>query len=403
MTMNTLKRTLLPLLALVLAASSACADEAVLQSILGPVTVKISAAAAPVKGRPGMRLPQGAEVSTAASARAVIRFNATDVVRLGPGTTLNVAAVNQGTATSRDTVLRVLVGSVRAMLNRSGHARKMNFAIAAGAAVCAVKGTEWDLYYPDPSKPPEVVVAQGTVQVGTSGPDLAAVMTALHQMGVGVGGTPVPAGFHVQVDSDGHVSRPAPAPVRTTLEVVSMTGKVLVTLDGKTTEVHPGEEIPSGATIQVVGGDAVLSAPGQSVSAGDGSTFTFNASSTSGGVTTGITVASGSTPVLVETGGSVATVTGGTAVSIAVSGGSAPTITSTQGTVSVTNAAGGTATVQEGQTVSTAVKVVPSADVNGQGAISDETAVASTPVVVMPPAPPDTTNQNRSVISPSAP
>jgi len=401
--MNTIKRTLLPLLALAIVASSAVADEAVLQSILGPVSVKISAAAAPVKARPGMRLPAGAEVTTAANARAVIRFNATDVVRLGPGTTLNVTAVNQGTATSHDTVLRVMVGSVRAMLNRVGSRRKMNFAIAAGAAVCAVKGTEWDLYFPDPTKAPDVVVSQGTVQVGTSGPDLAAVMTALHQMGVGVGGTPVPAGYHVHVDNDGHVTRPAPAPVRTTLEVVSLTGKVLMTVNGTTTEVHPGEEIPSGATIQVVGGDAVLSAPGQSVSAGDGATFSFSSTSGSGGVTTGITNAAGSTPVQVETGGSVATVNGGAAVSVAVSGGSAPTISSTQGTVTVTNAAGGTATLQEGQTVSSGVTVVPSGDVNGQTSVSDQTTVATTSVVVLPPLPPDTTNQTNAVISPSTP
>ncbi len=391
-------------LSLCVFASAARADEAVIESLLGQVSVKISAAAAAIKGRSGMKLPAGAEVTTAANARCIIRFNATDRVRLAPRTSLIVASVNQGTPTAKDTVLRLVVGSVRAMLNRVGEKRKVNFAIAAGAAVCAVKGTEWDLYFPDPAKPPDVVVANGTVLVGASGPDLAAVTAALHAMGYGQGGTPVPAGFHVHVDNEGHVTRPTPAPVRTTMEVGAGTGKVMVTVNGKTTEAKMGDEIPAGATVQVIGGEVTLSAPGQSISAGDGTTFSFNAAATADGVTTNITVATGSQPVQVETGGSIATAGPGSTVQITESAGAPSTITAQNGSVSVTNAAGTTTMLQQGQTQSTAVGITQTVDAT-TGQPTDETTVTNSVTEApappeLPPVPPDTSH---SYISPSGP
>src|ERR1043166_1473367 len=121
--MNTLNTIVLSLFAFI-AAAPAFADQAVLESMLGQVTMKTSAASAAMKARPGMTLPRGSELSTAKNSRAIVRFNATDVVRLGPNTRLLVAEVNQNSPAAHDTVLRVVFGSVRAMLNRVGAKRQ---------------------------------------------------------------------------------------------------------------------------------------------------------------------------------------------------------------------------------------------------------------------------------------
>ncbi len=108
-----------------------------------------------------------------------------------------------------------------------------------------------------------------------------------------------------------------PVPVEPTLKIVSFSGQIKIILkeNGKTKEINvlPGgevPEIPAGAKITVVSGDAVFSSGGTSVKANSGDSFSFTATASAGGPSTGhINVTAGS--VEVTTGGQTKSVGAG--------------------------------------------------------------------------------------------
>lgn len=370
------------------------AAAAKLESAIGIVRVRVSQGVKPVQGVKGMNLPEGTVVATGSTGRAQIRFPQGDLVRLGASTQMKVTQVPQRRGT---TILTLLVGNVRAMIQRkTGGGRDAVFGIAAGSGVCAVKGTDFEVAMAKGS-PPSFTVNSGDIVVGQAqGTGLGALQQALNGLAGGTIGQSLKEGFQVVVPAGKTVPKPAPAPVRTTLEV--MTGTVKIIVQGQQKEVGPGEEIPAGATVVATDESAVLVGTKSAVSVQPGSQFTYDAKVEGGTVNMVIQVETGSKPVTVESGGTTAEVGGGSTLEVAQGAGQAPVFQATSGSAAVTYSDGTSQTLGTGETTT------GTTGTTGGGTTTAPPPVATTDTGNLPPPPPDTTNQEvETILSPSAP
>lgn len=133
------------------------------------------------------------------------------------------------------------------------------------------------------------------------------------------------------------------------MKIKSFTGQIQIKLaDGSIIGVVPGAaipDIPAGAEIVVVSGEATFSAGGTEVSAKAGDSFSYSAPA-AGGV--GISATGANTNITVKVGGTSAVVKSGSAVSVTGTGATG-SLAVTSGEASVTSG-GTTTTLAQGQT-----------------------------------------------------
>ncbi|MEK7474138.1 MAG: FecR domain-containing protein [Candidatus Coatesbacteria bacterium] len=333
------------------------------ETVVGTVTVEARPGAKKVLATVGMGLPEGAMVTTGRNGRVFIRFGTTDLVRLKEDSQIWIAQLRGWKPTRTSTLLQLVTGTMRAMLNRTGAEKVQNFGIVAGSTVCAVKGTMFDMLAPAPGAiagKVEVRCDDGGVGVGTVKAD-----DDLATFSVGTAATRVlKAGYSVSASAvTGKIELARRVPPRTTLEVVGGTGRVTAVVAGRTVEVQPGDEVPAGAKVTVTGGSAVLAGTKTAVQAADGTSFAYEAKTQE---------VKGVGPVVT----SVVTVTAGSAVVDA--GGRTATLGA--GSAAVVNGAGAMTPMTAAQAA--AVLNPPAAPIAGKPA----TAPAAKPAVVEEPA-----------------
>jgi len=366
------------------------ASTVAIEAVIGMVRVKMSAGSPPVAAVQGTVLPEGAEVVTMQNSRAMIRFSATDIVRLGPNSRLIVSALPE--PGKQVTLLRLVSGSVRAMLRRAG-VHKADFAISAGGAVCAVKGTVVSiatLANGDAS----FTVDNGTAQVfKISRPDdmLAAFNSVLGNLADQKEVTVVKDGFQVTA-SPAAISKAVMAPPNPTLEVVS--GSVKVTVDGVTTVKVAGDVIPSGAKVESSDG-AVLQGSKITVDCPAGSSFDYSAKVTGNTLSSVVTPVGDSAAVVVGVGQTMMTVGAGDSLSVTKTPQEQTRVRALTGSVEMTNAAGETRTI---------AAPPPAAGGETPGATNPpSTVVINEAPIDLPPPPPETVKQDAQEVSPVAP
>ncbi|MEK7474137.1 MAG: FecR family protein, partial [Candidatus Coatesbacteria bacterium] len=385
-----------------------------IETAVGDVRVRLRPGIPAQKATVGLKLGEGAVVRTGPTGRCFIRFGVTDLVRISPNSELWLAQLRAPKAGKTVTVLQLLLGRARAMLRRNGVASgQFDFVIAAGTAVAAVKGTDFEVSFPKADGPVNVRVDDGVVMMGgISSWDVAEVVNMVGAMARGAAGRPVAEGFAIAVDSaTGAMQSPRASVPRTNLEVVSSAGQVTVVTGGKTVRAWPGDEVPPGGKIIVSGGAAVFAAPKEAVEAGAGAQFSYQvqiAPATAGGpaeVRTTVTAGPASrAPVIVDTGTRTTTLAAGQSA-VTVGGGELAAATAR----AATRAALAGPAKTEAETPAAPI-VVASADMGSDEPMPELPSLASgAPMVAaqsggsLPPPPPDTFNQDVLVISPSAP
>jgi hypothetical protein len=270
-----------------------------------------------------MGLPEGSMVTTSRNGRVFLRLGATDLVRLKEDSQIWIAQLRGWKPTRTSTLLQLVTGTMRAMLNRTGAEKVQNFGVVAGSTVCAVKGTMFDMLAPNPGAiagKVEIRCDEGAVGVGTvkADDDLATYSIGTARVGV------LKTGYSVAASAvTGKIELARRVPPRTTLEVVGGTGQVTAVVAGRTVAVQPGDEVPPGSKITVTGGSAVLVGTKAAVQATDGSSFSYEARTqevkgVGPVVTSVVTVTAGS--AVVDSGGRTATLAAGSAAVVAPNG-----------------------------------------------------------------------------------
>ncbi len=354
-----------------------------LETAVGMVRVRLKAGSPWTGASAGMRLPDGLTLRTAANSRAIVRYGPTDLVRLAPLTELTVGSIRYKNGGFAASLVQLAVGRVRVMLRRVQRSAEPDFVTVAGSAVCAVKGTVFEVDRPDASSPDGVSVRvdDGAVLIGqTRGDARTDFVRTFDAITHGRGGREVPRGFGMTVDRGAPLPEPAKVAPRAGMDLVSAAGRVFVVAGGTRAEIHAGESVPAGAKVEVEGGTAVLASGQTSVEAPAGSSFTHTE---------------------VNRGGEVV-------VKVAVEAGS-PSLTLDSGSGSVTVAGGQSASAQEGQAPT--APVGPAAPPAGQ--VASAPVAPSEPLVPgaqprtddpsHPPPPPATQNPAVPTLSPSAP
>jgi hypothetical protein len=370
---------------------------ATIEAVIGTVRVKLSPASQPVNAVKGTSLIEGAQVITLDNSRAMIRFSSTDIVRLGPRSTLVIAALPE--AGKKVTLLRLVSGTVRAMLRRSG-AQRSDFAIASSGAVCAIKGTVVSIAT-NPDGTASFTVDNGSAQVfkiDNPGDMVAAFNSVLNNLADQKNVTVVKDGFQVTA-SAAALSKAVVAPVNPNLEVVS--GSVKVTVNGVTTTLVAGDTIPNGAKVESSDG-AVLQGSKITVDCPAGSTFNYAATVAGNTLSTVVTPEAGSAPVKVGIGQTSINVEAGDAVSITKNPMEQTKVKAVAGTLQMTNPDGSTRAISappaEGKTEGTG-GAKPGADPKAPPA----TVVIQDAPIDLPPPPPQTPKQEAQEVSPIAP
>jgi hypothetical protein len=387
-----------------------------IETAVGDVRVRLRPGIPAQKATVGLKLAEGAVVRTGPTGRCFVRFGVTDLVRISPNSELWVAQLKAPKAGKTLTVLQLLLGRARAMLRRNGvpgAGAEYDFVIAAGTAVAAVKGTDFEVNFPKADGPVSVRVDDGVVMMaGVSSWDISEVVKTVGAMARGAAGRPVVEGFSIAVDSSsGAMQSPRASVPRTNLEVVSAAGQVTVVTGGKTVRAWPGDEVPPGGKIMVTGGAAVFAAPKEAVEAGAGAQFSYEVKlvgTTAGGpaeVRTTVTAGPASrAPVIVDTGTRTTTLAAGQSA-VSVGGGELAAATAraaSRAALSGPAAAGAKAEAPEAPIVVASLQMdepMPELPALASGAPQ----VAAQAGGSLPPPPPDTFNQDVLSISPSAP
>jgi microcompartment protein CcmL/EutN len=145
------------------AASSGEANVATLVSVTRLVRVQ-EKEGAPVKAaKAGIPLPEGAKVMTLDGAFAEISFSPAHFVRMGPSSTITIARLRRPESGTLRILLRVVMGRVRAAIDRS-RAEGSDFGMYSASLVTAVKGTEYEINRESEDEA-EVTVDEGKVDV----------------------------------------------------------------------------------------------------------------------------------------------------------------------------------------------------------------------------------------------
>lgn len=197
------------------------------------------------------------------------------------------------------------------------------------------------------------------------------------------------------------------------LKVVSFTGEVQIKIGDKLISVIPGveaPEIPVGAEVKIVSGEAVFQAGDTAVSGSAGANFTFSAKEAAGGLTISIAPAADSRPVTVASGGHSAVVAAGSAANVVKDAKGGVSITAAAGSIAVTKPDGSTVRVTAGESVMIAKAPEPKPEAKPEAAPTEEGAPASYDTGTPPP--PQTTLRDEvveeeegvdTVVSPSSP
>jgi len=418
------RNTILAAVLLVAFAGAALAAGATLETAVGKVIVKLSAETPQRDANAGMALPVGAVVATGATGRAVIRFNATDTVRLGSSTQLKIVRHDTTPGSSSITLLKLLVGSVRSRLTRPAAVKSLNFGVQAGQAVCAVKGTDFEATG-QKGVDPVFTCYTGLLVVGRVAAD-GNLENAFNNL-ASKGGRSVAAGF--MVTATGLMPKAVPAPVLKSLEIVS--GKVTVVENGQKVTKGPGEVVEPGTKVSVGEGGVLLAGSKMAVEGAEGSDFTLSSKPDSKGtVSLVVTVGGNSQMVTVDTGAELVPIDPGTSLQVAAKPGEEPPIV-TQ--VRNPTAAEIAASAPKPIVVAAAPKPAPELDTTTgevkevaaapapKPAATKPKAPAPAPTTTteepsysfgqlaffsepsLPPPPPDTTNQDVMVVSPIGP
>jgi hypothetical protein len=258
-------------------AAAGRAAPATVETVVGLVTVEARPGAKKVAAAAGMSLPEGAMVTTGRTGRVFIRFGKTDLIRLRGDSQIWIAQLKGSKPTRTSTLIQLVTGTLRAMLNRTEAEKTQNFAVAAGSTICAVKGTMFDMLAPAAGAiagKVEVRCDDGGVGVGIIKADVDLGMLDLAATPTRI----LKAGYQVSASAvTGKIELARRAPPRTTLEVVGGTGRVTAVVGAKSVELLPGDEVPAGAKVTVAGGSAILAGTRSAVQAGDGSAFKYDA------------------------------------------------------------------------------------------------------------------------------
>lgn len=316
----------------------------------GRVSVQSSKSATWTAAKIPLLLRAGDKVKTGAGGRAEISWAGASKTRLGPDSILTVQE-----ASAQRTTVMMSVGLLDAFIQKT---KNHKFRVRTPTAVASIRGTvfqvkvdktgrtQWNLFKGSlgvSDARGSQVVLQPNQRVSVSAEGIAEKPQLL----------PTDIPYPVEPRTE------APPPAETTpddaanletdkapgLKIISITGEIVVDVDGQQT-IYNAENLPAdfvvppGARVRVTSGAAVLVGRGGAVQAGQGSDFTYTATAEDGQLKDTLQANPGSTRIILEVNGHLATLDAGDRVSL-VETGTATKLVGEKGTVSVVDEDGG--------------------------------------------------------------